>query len=148
MDAQRRLAIIFLLFAFPVVWLLSMWLTAQLSGWARLAELYRLSGEFDGRIWEWQTGYMRFYCHYGNVLIAGADSQGLYLSLFKLFRVGHPPLFIPWRDITVGRVWWWTELRFPRADSVPLRIGPKLTKHLVDAAGPSWPGQDAQTPLG
>jgi hypothetical protein len=38
---------------------------------------------------------MRFYVHFGNCLTTGADQSGLYLTVFPIFRIGHPPLLIP-----------------------------------------------------
>ena len=47
-----------------------------------------------------QSAAMRWLTHYNNVLTVGADSEGLFLVPFFLFRVGHPPLFVPWAEIT------------------------------------------------
>ncbi len=46
---------------------------------------------------------MRWTSHYGNCLTIGADTAGLKLSVLFPFRPGHPPLFIPWSEISVTR---------------------------------------------
>jgi hypothetical protein len=74
----------------------------------------------------------------------GADSRGLYISFGILFRFGHPPLFVPWGDITItekqvskSRM---LELRFRKTEDLPVRIFVELGARLVEAAGSNWPG--------
>jgi hypothetical protein len=47
-----------------------------------------------------KSGVMRNGMRYNNALTIGADPRGLYLAMLPLFRMGHPPLFIPWSDIS------------------------------------------------
>jgi hypothetical protein len=58
-------------------------------------------------------------------------------------RVAHPPLFIPWREISVSRkkVWWINQVRFclGRELKIPLTIRDSLAQKLQSAAGSSWP---------
>jgi hypothetical protein len=87
---------------------------------------------------------MRFYSHYGNILTFGANSSGLYMSIFALFRAGHPPLLIPWSEIKViqgesGFLLKRRRLILGREESIPLSISQSLTEHLKRAAGPAWP---------
>ena len=35
----------------------------------------------------------------GNIYTLGSSYKGLYLAVLFPFRIGHPPLLIPWRDI-------------------------------------------------
>ena len=81
---------------------------------------------------------MRWGTNYGNCLTVGAGYQGLYLSVLFLFRSGHPPLLIPWSDISVrtekGRWFSWTEFRFSRAPSIPLRVSERLGQWLTSHA--------------
>ena len=73
----------------------------------------------------------------------GADSRGLYLSLFFIFRFGHPPFFVPWRDITITEKQLFKskvlELRFRKTEDLPVRIFAKLGDRLAEAAGSNWP---------
>jgi hypothetical protein len=39
---------------------------------------------------------------YNGALTVGVNAAGMYLAMLPLFRLGHPPLFIPWSDITVS----------------------------------------------
>jgi hypothetical protein len=52
---------------------------------------------------------------YNGVLRIAHDPFGLYLSVMFLFRVGHPPLFIPWSafgPVTVTKELWTERVRF------------------------------------
>ena len=44
---------------------------------------------------------MRFGTNYGGCLTVGVNKRGLYLAVWFLFRLGHPPLVIPWHDIAM-----------------------------------------------
>jgi hypothetical protein len=72
---------------------------ARTGGWADLAVRYRLEGPFRGRKWHFRSAGFGQWTSYGGVLTVGANSRGLYLAVMPLFRVGHPPLFIPWEDV-------------------------------------------------
>ena len=120
-------------------------LIARIGGWAALAAAYSHSGEFQGERLRFQTAQVRWGTNYGGCLTIGANHRGLFLSVLFLFRIGHPPLFIPWTDISVsdpkGRWFSYVELRFRRAPSIPLRVSEQLTRWLADRAATSWPGR-------
>jgi hypothetical protein len=69
--------------------------------------------------------------------------EGLYLSTFLLFRIGHPAVFIPWREVSVTpkKVLWFKriQLRLERELSIPLQISERLANKLQQSAGTSWP---------
>ncbi|MDO7845863.1 hypothetical protein Q5H92_05805 [Hymenobacter sp. M29] len=69
----------------------------SLVGWQRLAQ-YRLPRPLG-----WPTRTIGRATvggiSYKNVLSAGAQAEGLTLEVLFLFRVGHPPLLIPWAAI-------------------------------------------------
>jgi hypothetical protein len=80
---------------FVVLWIGILFIIARLDGRATLATFYRLSGSFSGECWRFQSGEMRWKLGYNNCLTVGVNPAGLYLSVFFLFRFGHPNLFIP-----------------------------------------------------
>ena len=130
--------------AFAVaLWLLISIIAAWAGGWSALARDYPLAERFEGRRWRLQSAQMRWGTHYNNCLTVGASDQGLFLATLFLFRVGHPPLFIPWRDIAAReRKFLWitmTELRLGRETPLPFRIREGLSNRLRNAAGNSWP---------
>ena len=73
---------------------------------------------------------------YNGVLTVGVNPAGLYLAVMPLFRPGHPPLFIPWPDVTVG-----SEQRVVRCRErvqAVVRLGPR------DAGGARQPRRGAR----
>ena len=113
------------------------------GGWASLARAYACSNGFSGDRWPFQSGWMRGIAGYSNCLTIGANPEGLYLSITLFPRIGHPALFIPWREISVTRkkVLWLEriQLRLGRELSIPLQVSERLASRLKESAGTSWP---------
>ena len=65
-----------------------------------LGKVYRTDFPFSGRKLRMKSGGMRWGTNYVACLTIGANREGLFLAVFPIFRVGHPPLFIPWNDIS------------------------------------------------
>lgn len=137
-----------------VLWFLTMWiglasLIARMSGWHLLAIRFRLQGDFLGPKWSFQSAQTRWLTHYNGCLTVGADPSGLFIQPMIPFRFGHPPLFIPWTEITVGttRVFLMvmTDLRLGRGEQIPFKIRSSLAARLRSAAGQGWPA--TLTPL-
>jgi hypothetical protein len=95
----------------------------SLKGWQRLAQ-YQLPQPLGwphttlGQAW---LGGIR----YRNVIKVGAQAQGLSLESMFMFRIGHPPLLIPWSAIgpvlTEKSFWgktYATDIRTSNGDSV------------------------------
>src|SRR5262245_55938881 len=98
--------LLLVLVLFPILWVGLLNLLARMSGWSRLATTYRYRGRFEGFRKRFVSGHLvggAFFglpCNYGSCLTLGSNAQGLYLAVLAPFRPGHPPLFIPWRDVT------------------------------------------------
>jgi hypothetical protein len=122
-------------------------LIARVGGWSILSTFYRSPGPFLGKSWRFQSAQTRWSMGYNNCLTIGANSQGLYLSILFLFRTGHPPLFIPWTDISIhsktGRFSRSVEFRFVQAPAIPFRVSELLGRKIAEAAGTAWPGEKA-----
>ncbi|MFP2902828.1 hypothetical protein [Corallococcus sp. 4LFB] len=82
----------------PVMFVLVSFLLSRMGGWSRLARDYRLDrgGGFPCR--RWVSGHMG-WVEYRSCLTVGGDERGLYLAVLFPFRMGHPPLCIPWADV-------------------------------------------------
>ncbi|MCC7502355.1 MAG: hypothetical protein IT229_07480 [Flavobacteriales bacterium] len=83
---------------FPLFWCLISFMIGHTSGWGRMHERY---GGPPGPVppcRSFQAGRIGG-AKYNGVLRIAHDPFGLYLSVIFLFRVGHPPLFIPWSAI-------------------------------------------------
>src|SRR5262249_25216809 len=93
-----------LLFVFALVvgvFLTIGWACAQLGGWSALAAHYRTRAPFAGKRWRMQSITMHGWVGYNGGVTVGANADGLYLAMPML--VGHPPLFIPWTDLSLLR---------------------------------------------
>jgi len=129
---------------FPLVWVGLLNLIARMSGWSQLARAYGHRGRFEGfrkRVVFAQLRGGWFFglpSEYGG-LTMGSNPQGLYLAVFPLFRPSHPPLFIPWRDVTAswesGALFTFVTFSFRHAPGVRLRVWDRPARQVVDAAG-------------
>ena len=89
------------LLGFVGFWSVIVGLISLFGGWQRLARQYRDLDNYQGRKLRMRSGRLGA-SDYNGVLILGADFIGMYLAVSPLFRIGHPPLFIPWNDIQTG----------------------------------------------
>ena len=124
--------------AFIIFWSFVVWFIARVGGWSSLADAYPSRLPFNETCWSLQRARFRWGVGYNGVLRVCADAQALHLSVLSLFRPGHPPLSIPWEDITGSRRVFWIELRFRRTNSVFMRISPGLAEKLEQAAAGMW----------
>ena len=133
-------AVLFLV-VFPLFWCGVVYLIAHVGGWVRLAQHYHYNGDFQGQQWSLQSARIG-WGNYNGVLTVGANWEGLYLNPMFLFRCGHPPLFIPWYDLSVkqtGALFTSVEFRFQRVPSVRVNLSQKLSQRLAEVAGDAWP---------
>ena len=110
---------------------------ALIGGWWKLARTYRARTKFTGR---WVSSYLGCSMRYGTsysgfVLKLGESLDGLHLSIFPLFRIGHAPLQIPWDEISVEKSPWWywyqnVTLRLGKDSLIPLRMSKRFASKL------------------
>ncbi|HZB87686.1 MAG TPA: hypothetical protein VE291_03420 [Terracidiphilus sp.] len=108
MESNANLPIYFAI-VFPVlfvlVWIGSCMMVSLISGWHLLAMRFASDAKPYGDVRTagplFYTVYTRYWTHYGSVIRMQAAQDALYLSVFALFRAGHPPLRIPWQDIRI-----------------------------------------------
>jgi len=129
---------------FVVLWCFVGLLVSRVSGWATLSRRFRLETSFTGSTWTWQHARMRYATGYNGCLTVGADPSGLYLSMMFFFRIGHPPLLLPWSEVSVrkrGKMLFvrYVELSLGREEQIPFRINGSLADRIQAAAGTNWP---------
>jgi len=115
-------------------WIIFSFLVSYMSGWRQLAKAYRANQPFSGNRFRPWAASMRWGVNYNGLITLCANPHGLFISTSFLFRAGHPPLFVPWADISTSteRTWWikLMKLTFARYDStflvVPYKVGEKL----------------------
>jgi hypothetical protein len=114
-------------------------LAAVLGGWKKLAHYYEATEPFDGQRFYVRSGQFAGYVNYNGCLNFGTNLTGLYISVFVLLRIGHPPLLVPWADITArdSRRWFFetTDITFAKTPGVLLRVRRKLANELLGASG-------------
>lgn len=87
-----------ILVGFVLIWSGVVYLLAWLSGWRRLAHRYRTDRKPSGQPMSPWVAMLGPVSYRGALTIQTA-SEGLYLSMIVFFRIGHPPLLIPWSAI-------------------------------------------------
>jgi hypothetical protein len=132
---------------FPIFFI-SIWVVISVSisyvgGWHSLAQQFRNDGPVYGERYRWQAAGMRWTARYNGCLTISADIHGLHLATNILFRIAHPPLSIPWTQITLvrRRIFFFrvVEFRLGRQQNIPFTIFESLANKLKPAAGTSWP---------
>ena len=134
----------FLALAFAAQAALGFYILALMSGWNRLSKRFRNKETFYGETWSFQSARMRSLISFGSALTMGADESGLYMAVFPLFRLCHPPLLIPWSEVSIipgerGLIFKKRLLLLGRREAISLSISSSLAQNLKEAAGNAWP---------
>ena len=130
---------------FVFIWMGVCKLISAVAGWKILSRDYRANSAFDGqKMWLKSIG-MRRWTNYNNCIAVGANKLGRYLSVFPLFRVGHPPLFFPWSDISTeaGSQRFFgdfVKFEFTKQPDVPVIFSKKLAARIFKLKEESRPG--------
>jgi hypothetical protein len=123
---------------FPLVWVMTVVLIGRFGGWAKLGREYPERPQLGGHRFRFQSARMKLGARYGSCLVIGSDPAGLHVAVFFLFRPGHPPLFIPWHEVSVrnerGPTRRGVVLNFHRAPEVPFILSEKLAGKLAEAS--------------
>jgi hypothetical protein len=128
--------------AFPVLfaglWVGVLHAIARVGGWSALAASYARAQRPEGTAFRFCSGNFGL-ASYGGCLWLVSGVRGLDVSVLFLFRPAHPPLFIPWSDLTAHAVRGWVlqqvELGFARQPAVRLRLARGLAEKLLAAGG-------------
>ena len=81
------------------VWCLVLGLASVVGGWRRLAGRYRDTELFAGDVTRFASAQVG-WASYSGALTVGASETGLFLATLSIFRPFHPPLFIPWTEVS------------------------------------------------
>ena len=139
LDAEK--ATLFLI-AFTALWILMCIAFSMWGGWSQLTDRYRGTLSKAKAKWRFESASMRRMAAYPGCLKFSVGREGLGISILFLFRVGHPPLLIPWTDITThtseSRIIKKVRLEFAKEPNVPLTISLKLARRIRDASTAYW----------
>lgn len=133
MDFENVFLCVFPFF-FVIMWVVVLSLLANIGGWSRLAQHYQAQTKFQGKKWHFRSGRMGL-TNYSACLTIGLNNYGLYVAVLPLFRVGHPPLLIPWSDITTSKSkhFWisYLDFTFAHVPTVTFKIPEQLGTTLL-----------------
>ncbi len=133
LNAPYGFAIFFL-----AMWCCACFAISFFSGWFTLSRRFRKQTEPYGETKSagpfFLTVYTRFSGHYSSVIRLTAAEDALYLSVLFLFRIGHPPLCIPWKEIKFSRIkFLWLRyvvLTLGEQERIPMRISERMAGKL------------------
>jgi hypothetical protein len=81
---------------FPVAWCGMVWLISRISGWSSLAEVFPAGAdEPPGDIFRMSSVKLGWFGNYNNCIRFVVNSDGIYLRPWKIFGLGHQPLWLP-----------------------------------------------------
>jgi hypothetical protein len=103
---------------------------ARFGGWSRLAARFPATSAPIGDKVPFTSAKFGLV-RYSNVLSAVRTNEGLYLSIWLPWRLGHPPLFIPWpemRNLQTSRTFGfdWADVTVDTPHPVKIRLPLKL----------------------
>jgi hypothetical protein len=122
-GTETGLIVLFILIVFPIfftgLWVCITLLMSWIGGWGKVGKRYSATGmPPEGRALKHVTG-MFGMTRYKNVLTVITSDDGLYIENRKVYRPGHPPLFIPYTDIHQARkqtLFFWEYVAFEIGD--------------------------------
>jgi len=101
-TAEAALIVLAALAGVPAFFAIILFTLSQVGGWNSLATRYRMDRLFQGTLWRYQFGFLGSV-RYKGALTVGSGTEGLYLAVLFFFRPFHPPLLIPWPEVSLGR---------------------------------------------
>ncbi|HTR40846.1 MAG TPA: hypothetical protein VMH87_04460 [Pseudomonadales bacterium] len=127
-------------FLFVGMWCFVSLAISMLGGWRRLAESFPARGEPSGKQFSMQGGKVG-QANYSGCLTIYSSPEGLYLSIMFPFRLGHPPLFIPWdaiHNVKTRRFLWVESVTFDVGSPSIARL--QLPKKIFEGHSNVWRG--------
>ncbi len=124
------------------VWTLLCYGLSRLGGWRDLARHYLAGSRFHGRRLHFQGVQFAGWVGYNGSFTPGADSMGLYLSVWPIFRIAHPPLYVPWSEIETNvqerRFISVVSFRFAASPATRMRTTLRLARRLAELSSGSF----------
>jgi hypothetical protein len=123
---------------FAALWALICVVISFLGGWHALSRRFGAQSEAYGENRSAGPFFygvqMRFRVGYNSVIRMTAAADALHLSVLFPFRIGHPPLCIPWTEITMHKatfLWMpFVVLTLGKQERIPMRISGRMAGKL------------------
>jgi hypothetical protein len=123
---------------FISLWCVNSLFASWQSGWKLLSIRFRTESEFLGEVKRGRYPFdlcLRNWFDYTNIVWVAPEEDALYLSVVFPFRIGHPPLRIPWAEIDFSRtnLLWrrYLVLYLGQTERIPMRI----SEHMARSVG-------------
>ena len=132
------MATLIIVIFFIALWCAIGFLASFVSGWFALGRHFKRQSEPFGETKTagpiFYTVYMRWWGHYSNAIRLTAAPDALYASVLFLFRIGHPPLRIPWDEVRFGGTKFFFRtyivLTLGNEEKIPMRISLRMARNL------------------
>jgi hypothetical protein len=73
---------------------------------------------------------MRLFAWYHGAIRLTAAQDALYLSVLFVFRIAHPPLRIPWKEIKIAKTESYLDFTLGNEEKIPMRISERMAHNL------------------
>lgn len=103
-TALTILAVIGFAIIFPLFWMAAVYVISRFGGWSRLAASFPATRPATGEAFGWCSARFANFANYSNCLNITVSSTGIHIEPIIFFRIGHPPLFVPWDVVTELRL--------------------------------------------
>ena len=129
-------------YAFPIffvtLWCVVTFAISLASGWFALSRRFTKQSDPYGETRSagpfFNSVYTRFWTRYSGIVRMVAAKDALYLSVLFPFRIGHPPLCIPWKEIEIGRTKYffrrYVVLTLGEQERIPFRVSERMARKL------------------
>ncbi|WP_411826855.1 hypothetical protein [Luteolibacter sp. AS25] len=116
---------------FTAVWGFVSLLVSTLFGWGRLGKRFRCIRRPEGQTFRMQGARLGMFGNYNGILTITVAAEGLYMAVFPAFRIGHPPILIPWseiHDVKDAQMLWqkMTAFRVGRPEMLSISVSRKV----------------------
>ncbi len=132
-------------YLFPVffigMWVFVSFLLSLFGGWRNLGSIYLADGNFAGEKFYFQSLKMGFV-NYNSCVNIGVNENSIYISVFPIFRVGHPPLRIPLSEIQGKEYKGWffryVNIKAARAKDTNIKLFKKQADRIEQITKGTW----------
>jgi hypothetical protein len=141
-NDYRTAAVIVLIPLAVLIWFSVPWLTGTLTGWKSLAQNHSFTGSIP-TLKRW-THCSVPNLTFRNFLTVALDEKGMYFEMPFWFRIGNPPLFFNWGEITVenSKILFKETIRVSfRGSTNSFHFYPEQVQKFKIAAGALWPSK-------
>jgi len=106
---QEIYTTIIVLVSFPLLWILVIFLVGKLGSWRAISARFPFSAGMTSGERNERKSFQSIrvgVSNYSGITNFESSSYGLHISVFILFKPGHPDILIPWQELRLGVSKW------------------------------------------